>query len=310
VWAVLEEIQKRKERGLANERAYDIVPQPGETPAVYLAEVTDELYYKRDQLRTALEQAKAFDVRALSDAAATKQSSVLSIHLIGKLAGRPVEGGVSSLSRLQLESVLAANPPRRPLVWLAREIKPEDGEPESQQQFLASLLAHNGIELLRMGFEDLKEEIQRRMRPAGNPVLKPSRRRREDPIVDIWHSGQNAPSLDPLRQYLKARSCGFSVFGYAAESSGRLQARLAICDGLIVSYNEDTKSWAEDVMLEAFQHRRREERPIAFAAVRLAPPSDGEFNFEHPRVVPVRANPNGGFEGMDDFLGRLEEVGA
>jgi hypothetical protein len=209
-----------------------------------------------------------------------------------------------------LEAVLAANPPRRPLVWLARDIKPEDGEPESHQQFLKSLLAQSGVEMLRTGFEDLKEEIQTRMRPARTPTLKSVRRTREDPIVHIWHTIKNPESLVPLRQHLKGKNCGISVFNYAPEISVRLQAKLAFCDGLIVSYDQDTKSWAEDVMLEAFQFRRREERPIAFAAVRLPPSSDGEFNFEHPRVIPVRGQPNGDFEGMDNFLGRLDEADA
>ena len=34
-------------------------------------------------------------------------------------------------------------------------------------------------------------------------------------------------------------------------------------------------------MMEVFHLRRNEERPLAFAAVALPPPSDVEFNFEH-----------------------------
>ncbi len=204
--------------------------------------------------------------------------------------------------------MLAVNPVRRPLVWLPRDLKPEEAETEAHQQFLKSLLDNNAVELLRTGFEDLKDEIPKRMRPRASPALKMVRRPLEEPIIHIWHHIQDPTPLGPLKSYLKTRNCGISVFLYSALPPGTLQSKLAFCDGLIVSYLPDAKSWAEDVIMEAFQLRRREERPLAYAAVQLPPPSNGAFNFEHPRVVAVQGNGDQ-FQGIDDFLGRLEESG-
>jgi hypothetical protein len=96
------------------------------------------------------------------------------------------------------------------------------------------------------------------------------------------------------------------VFNYASSLPERLQSRLAICDGLVVPYSSETKTWAEDLMMEVFSTRRREERPRAFAAVELHPSSSEAFNFEHPRVVPVHAAATGSFQDMDVFLSKLE----
>jgi len=61
-------------------------------------------------------------------------------------------------------------------------------------------------------------------------------------------------------------------------------------------------------MTEAFSIRRREERPIAFAAVEMPPTTTEEFNFEHPRVVSVHASQAGGFQDIDAFLSKLEQA--
>ena len=64
---------------------------------------------------------------------------------------------------------------------------------------------------------------------------------------------------------------------------------------------------AEDLVSEAIRLRRREERPIAFAAVELPPPGDGEFNFEHRRVIRIQYTPGGGLRGIEHFLAKLGE---
>jgi len=110
-----------------------------------------------------------------------------------------------------------------------------------------------------------------------------------------------------LKQYLQKKNCGISVFNYASTQPEKLQSRLAICDGLVVPYSAADKSWAEEVITEAFRLRRRQERPIAFAAVELPPPTNDDFNFEHPRVVSVHAGKTGGFRDIDVFLSKLDK---
>jgi len=310
IWAALEEMRREKEQGTVIEQSYDMRShETGGSPTVCLADVTDDLYDRRESLRTTLEQLKEFQVLTLAEPSVPSGPAVLSVHLFGQLPGRPLPGKELSLPRLQLDAALAGNPARRPLVWLARDLKTDGLEPEAHKQFLESLLNNNAIELVRSGFEDLKDEVQKRLRPKTSPVVKTVRRSREDPIVYIWHPIADANPLASLKSRLKESNCGISVFPYALVPPDKLQSKLAFCDGLVVPYTAETKSSAEDMMTAVFQLRRREERPIAFAAVELPPPAGTEFNFEHPSVVPIHSGPNGNFPELDQFLGKLEEEG-
>jgi hypothetical protein len=308
IFDTLKEMRRLKEQGTVVENSY-----PGQTtpedpaPAAYLADVSDDLFNKRENLIDALRQVRGFRVEKLSEHTMPLGPWNISIHMFGKYPGAPAPGKQVHSSRLQLEAALGASPARRPLVWLARDLQPEAAETEPHRQFLTSLMDHAGIEILRMSFEDLKDEIQKRVVPRASPLAKTVRRPYGDPIVHIWHRDCKPEPLAPLKQRLIKNHCGIAVFPYSRDRQQELQSKLAFCDGLMLSYTEESKSWAEDVMAEAFQMRRREERPLAFAAVGLPPLSQGEFNFEHPRVVPIRGTSTGEFPGMDHFLAKLEE---
>jgi hypothetical protein len=308
VWAVLDEMRRQKANGTAIEHSYGVQSSSGtDKPTVYLADVTDALYYKRERLKSALEQLSRFEVGLLPNLSVPTGSSTLSVHLLDQFSGRPFSGKDVSLSRLQLQAAIAAAPVRRPIVWLARDLTPELADTEGHRQFLESLLSQNGVELLRTGFEDLSDEIQKRMTLRTNALLGRLRRSREDPIVHVWHQAAGPEPLAPLRKWLQQNRCAISVFSWSEPAQEKLQSKLAYCDGLVVSYTADMRSWAEDVMSETFQLRRREERPLAFAAVELPPASGSDFNFEHPRVIPVQGTPAGEFSGMERFLAELAE---
>jgi hypothetical protein len=309
IWATLDEMRRRRDDGVAVDRPYDTASLGSEQKKViYLAEVTDDLIDRREDLRSSLAQRADLQVSPWQEPDAPPGSGldVLSVHFFGAYPGRPHPGSELSLPRLQLEAAIAAKPARRPLVWLARDLDVEKVK-DTHKQFLLSLPTRSEIEVLRIDLEDLKDDIDRRMPvPAVAEAKKAANR--EDPIVHIWHQADDPASLALLKKYLK--NCGISTFNYASSQPEKLQSRLAVCDGLIVPYSSATKSWAEEVMTEAFRMRRREERPIAFAAVELPPGNNEDFNFEHPRVVSVHAGKNGGFPEIEVFLSKLEQADA
>ena len=313
IWATLQEMKHQKERGTAVERSYDV--QGGgmsATPVICVAEVTDELYRRRESLRSALSQTSDFQIKLWADPARRQPlgpTSCLCICSASIPAGRFGDSDLP-LSRLQLEATVQAKPARRPLAWLARDLNFDDAETEEHREFLKSLQDRSDIELLRTDFEDLKEELQKRMRISTAPAPKTVRQSRESPIVHIWHTIDNPAILSPLKQYLNENDCGISVYNCTSTQMEKMQSKLAICDGLIVPYTPDTRTWAEDVLSEAFRLRRREERPTAFAAVELPPATEEDFNFEHPRVVPVHVKRPDTFNEISHFLAKLEQQSA
>ena len=309
LWAVLTEMRTRTQRGAVVERNYGVsVPPSQGAPVLYLAEVTDDLYRKREQLQVALAQVGKFAVQTWDkpQAPALSDPSTLSVHLFGAFPGRGFGASPVSLARQQFDACLAASPARKPLVWLPRNLDFNDADTDDHRAFLEALLENNAIELLRSDLEDLKDELTRRMTPSAPPA-KVTRGQRDSPIIHIWHAMENPEALRPLKQYLTDANCGISVFDARNTQPEKICSRLAVCDGLILPYDRDTRTWAEDMMTEAFRLRRREERPTAFAALEMPPATETQFNFEHPRVVPVFVRPPGGFGSVETFLARLEQ---
>lgn len=311
IWAVLQEMRSRVQRGAVVERNYGVAFAPAQhSPTLFLAQVTDDLLRKRERLESALTQVGKFQVRSWDtpDAPAVSDPDMLSVHLFGIFPGRPFGSSELSLSRQQLAACLAAQPARKPLVWLARNLDLDDSDTDEHRAFLQSLLENNAIELLRSDLEDLKDDLIKRMTPSAPPP-KATRAFREAPIIHIWHAMNETEQLTPLKRFLTDNNCGISVFDARTAGPEKIQSRLAVCDGLILPFTPETRTWAEDMMTEAFRLRRREERPTAFAAVELPPALDREFNFEHPRVVPVFVQ-KADFGDVGDFLARLEQENA
>ena len=107
IWPLLQDMRRQIEEGTANDNAYVPLPPPvapkldqDTRPVVHVAEVTDDLFQRRENLRTALGQARDFQVVAWSEATAPPGSGLgaLSVHLFGRIAGfawvvAPAAGG-------------------------------------------------------------------------------------------------------------------------------------------------------------------------------------------------------------------------
>jgi hypothetical protein len=312
IWSILGEMRQQKESGANIGRSYGVrTLGAAKAPVIQVAEVTDDLYLKRERLLSSLRECKDFEVSSWGEPVASPAggTNAVSVHMFGKYPGRAFGPDQPPLTRLQLEETIRSEPARRPIVWIARDVDFEEAETEEHKAFLQSLLSSNEIELLRTDFEDLKAELPKRMRVSEALPAKTLRRMKESPIVHIWHLMEDPILLKPLKSYLIDHDCGIQAFNYKSTPTERMYSALAVCDGLIVPYTPENRMWAEDVLAQAFR-LRHDDRPSAFAAVQLPPPSDAEFNFEHPRVVPVNLQQAGEFAVMSPFLEKLEHANA
>jgi hypothetical protein len=309
IWSILSSMRQQNESGANLGRSYGVrAIGAARGPLIQVAEVTDDLYLKREKLLSTLREGKDCEVLAWSEPTVPPDSgtNTLSVHMFGKYPGRAFGTGDQPLGRLQLHEAIRSHPARRPVVWIAHDLDLNEAETEEHKTFLGSLLNSNDIELLRTDFEDLKGELQERMRMSEAPPAKAIRSTHESPIVHIWHSMDNPASLKPLKQYLIDHDCGISVFNCGSTPTDRMHSCLAVCDGLMVPYTHENRTWAEDVLTEAFRLHRHDDRPALFAAVQLPPAEDSEFNFEHPRVVQVNLHQPGEFTDVSPFLEKLE----
>jgi hypothetical protein len=116
----LGELRRQKDLGTAIDNPYRTETMQGDlVPTAYLADVSDELFNKRENLIKALQQVSGFAVKGFAEGTADVTAWDVSIHMFGKYPGAPAPQKEFHISRVQFEEAIEANPPR-PLVWLSR----------------------------------------------------------------------------------------------------------------------------------------------------------------------------------------------
>lgn len=293
-------------------------PQPS-GPAVYLAEVTDDLEDARDEVRRALEQR---GVRVLPDqplpweadamrdqVRADLERAELAVHLFGPLYGRKVRGGTRSLPHLQYlyaSQCPPDDPPR--LVWVPRELDSDRLRDASQQALVAGLETGAGPapEILRTGLEELKETLLDRLFPpeAAPGVLPPGA------LVYITCTPEDATHAATLRSLLSAANHDVILPARGGDQAALEQhhlTNLQYCDALVILYGQAPLVWVRERALQARQlAARRKLAPHVVMSVLDGPPPDKEdlgIDFRNLLVVNCRS----GFapERVKDLLGRL-----
>jgi hypothetical protein len=294
----LETMASQIEKGTAIE-AGEPAHTAGTLPAVYLADVTDDLLERREEL-----QKMAIGVRDLPDGESAIERTALSIHLLNATAGRTLPGQQVSRSRLQLEMAKARGAVWRPLVWIAKDLDFSKVGNQAHRQFLEGL-EDGAVELIRCDWEDFKVEVNRRLAPPESVSRKTLRdRRRPGPLIYVSALDQANRSSAGLEEQLSERGCGVFLLNLAQateEIRQKHQRTLRKCDGFVVPYNAQTQSQAEDLVMEAWDSMRNSERPKGIAVVETAPPSTQEFGFRGPSVATIKAA-----EDIASFLRMLE----
>lgn len=295
-------------------------------PSVYLAEVTDDFLDYREKLEKELVQkgvlvepgadsALPQDPQLLSDAIRQRAITArLSVHLLGKTAGRPIRGLDRTLSHLQCEITVTETKLRPfPIIWIPPETDPSSITNEPYKLFIERLLGSNreGIaaEVLRCDLEDLKDEIMSRL-SAGLAEIKVASRNAPEPNVYITHRARTTSELDALQAYFLARKCAVSVLDHSSapdEVQRRHRRWLRICDGLLILFDRATRSWAEDTALEAREFARGKRRPRKLAVAELPPKGDGLFGVRASSMLFLTYDAEGELRGADEFIRALME---
>jgi hypothetical protein len=256
-----------------------IAGNPG--PAIYLAEVTDDLDPLRDEVQRSLNQYgftvlpvhwyprepgefRAAMERELGDCVAF-------VQLLGPFAGKKPPGGTRTHAALQYE--IAAQRGLPILQWRDPSFDPASTrDPEH-----AALL--NGRHVQAVALELFKREVLTR-------AAEEKKRRAKQPAVDkpavdqafvfVNVGPDDLPLTEDLCGVLEQSGCSYALpmnEGRPDEIRRDLEANLIDCDGLIIVYGEITEEWVREQLRQWRKILYRRDKPLRALAVYEGPPS-------------------------------------
>ncbi len=263
------------------------VPPPG--PAVFVAEVTDDIEEERDQLIRALTQRGivVLPQGSLPRAGAELEAAVrrdlerslLSIHMLGQFYGKRPDGDARSLLHVQSDLAAAVGREGRlsRIAWLRGTLDVDRFADERQRQLVKSLENEadpaTRAEVLRIGLEELKQIVFRRLLPA-RPASD------AQPLVYLVCTADDRPETLAVKAAL--RRAGYGVVlppdridpGASQETHGRY---LKLCDVLLIVHGRAEAAWVQERAAEALEVVRfgaGRRRPLLAAGIYEAPPPD------------------------------------
>lgn len=229
--------------------ATDAPTAPPESKAtVFLAEVTDDMEPRREQVRRYLEQA---DIRVLparrhlegqSFKDALKEDlaqSGLFVQLLGKFIGKRPPGISQGYARLQLEQAQAL--PLPILQWRDPALVMDEVESEQKELLEAETVHAEPMETFKQGI----------VRQAIPPPPPPAPERAVAPVVFINFERRDRALAETIRDHVDKRLMAILPVSEGAASDVRedLEQKLKDCDALIVVYGERTLAWVDKQLL-------------------------------------------------------------
>jgi hypothetical protein len=249
-------------------------PSPFTRPkaTVFLAEATEDLDSRREQVRRYLEEAQLqvlpaqryLEGQAFRDALEQALGqSTLFIQLLGAYPSRRPPDIPQGYTRLQLERALARNLPI--LQWHDPTLKLDQVESQEQRELLEA------VSVYAEPLESFKQRIVRQALPSPPP---PQAVRTGAPVVFINAEHRDRILAEAIRDHIDARL--LIVFpvseGTASEVREDLEYKLTDCDALIVVYGQTTVAWVERQLLYYNRMTPKRERPFLTLGVYDGPP--------------------------------------
>jgi len=247
-----------------------------EGPMVFLAEVTDDLETRREDVRRYLSQAglsilpqtyyfrddaTAF-VRAMTEDLARCK---LFVQLLSAFGGRKPPAAPQGYPGLQLELAQRASIPI--LQWRSRDLDIGSVEDPCQRLLL------EGAAVRACGIEEFKRAIVEEARRPPSAVSK----RPNNALVFVNTDAADRDLAQNVCKLLLNEGVG-SLMPLAAgnpdEIRSDLEENLLTCDGLLLIYGSTTASWVRNQLRHGRKVTSQRERPLSALAVFEGPPPD------------------------------------
>lgn len=263
---------------------------------VYVAETTKDLAGKREEIKTELSQ---FNCHVLPDqplpqdgdqlVARVKEyleKTKLSVHLLGPTYGLVPELEERSVPQIQYELAAERNQTNQldQLIWTPDGLVTTD----PRQQSLINLVKNNAPDVLQSKFEDLKTEIQKKLKPPPAPAWGDDA---DSSInVSLFCHEQDITSVAPLYSYLTMQELFRVKLPLRETQSVEEQKEVTqTSDAVLLYYGTASVEWFMNIWrLIQRQISARGEKSILARAIYAAKPPTIEKNLleaEDPIII-------------------------
>ena len=265
---------------------------PDDRPAVFLAEVTDDLDDAAGALRRTLEQAgyrvlpetwyprEPESYRQALDADLAR--SALFVQLVSELPGKKPPGMPEGYVRAQHQRALAAGKPV--LQRRSRRLDPAAVEDPEKRAFLESET------VMAVGMEEFKRTVLERAAALTREEPEPAPAAAES-LVFVDADAGDLELAAAVGEALEARGLSFSLplpGGSPAEVREDLEQNLLYSDALVVVWGGASAAWARNQLLLLRKVAWKRERPLKAVALVQGPPGGKEpLGLGVPNLVTV-----------------------
>ena len=253
-----------------------VAPPPPVEPraTVFLAEVTDDLEARREQVRRYLEEAQLqvlperrhLEGQAFRDALdPALRCSALFVQLLGAYPGRCPPDIPEGYTRLQLARAQALKLPI--MQWHDPTLQIEQVESPEQRALLEA------VSVYAESLESFKQRIVQQTLPPPPPSpVKPQ----SAPVVFINTERRDRSLAETIREHVDTRLLTTLPVGEgtAAEVREDLEFKLTDCDALIVVYGQIGAAWVERQLMQYNRIAPNRGRPVLALAVYDGPPQE------------------------------------
>jgi len=255
---------------------------PSETEAsaskaeVFLAEVTDDLYWEREKVRRSLEQAgirvlpetnECSEMAYLSNPQACKtaleqhlEHCFVFVQLLSDAAG-VAPNGQPTYNRFQYDRAYTAG--KRILQWCPPSLVIDTVKNTDQKQLLT------GTTLLKTSLEEFKQKVQR--------TLTENRQRSNlgGKFVFINADSVDYALAEKVKAFMESYHIGWAFPEEQSNVLKELEQYVEFCDGIIVVYGQANPFWTKKQVIYCNSMLFRREQPLkACLAVLDGPPQE------------------------------------